>query len=965
MQRGSRIISAVLVGMILASFLVLTPTGVAAAGAPYYVGTLADDDGTNTANCGSPTNTDCSLRSALAAATSGSDWIMFRSGLSGTITLTHGTLILEQSVMISGPGADVITVSGNNEVGVFQLGVEYFSSAPPAFSFTGFTIANGNGQLGGAMYIQMVSSVTIFKMAFTNNTARDSGGAIYNRWKGTETRFLVIKDSTFNGNASLSWWSINPDESAPGGGAIFNGAYQTLSISNSTFVDNHADGKYQVGGAILTHGPTSIVNSTITGNSSFNSGGGIRNSFGTSSSEMFTKLTNTIVAGNTVTISDQTGRDITGQYTGDNNLIGAIHQAGRLAGSNNLIGMNPALGTLGYYGGTTQTVPLLPGSPAIATGVYRDTFPQVDQRGLAREGHVDMGAFQARDFSITMIAGDQQSTTAGTDFSEPFVVSVASPHGEPVAGGLVTFSGPATGAGIQGSPLAVIGADGRAEQMLTANNAVGAYEVQANIGAAGAVSYSLENTDSTPPVTTASAKKADKSIYVSGAWTSQAVTVTLSSTDLETEVAQILYSIDGGAPQTYQNPVTISSNGAHTFTYWSIDTAGNVEASQSLSINIDTTFVLETTLLEHPPAVSSSRRVQFSFSGSGTYPIARFQCTLDVAGFETFKTCSSPFDLANVPGGVHTFQVRAVDTDGNIDATPATYTWTIDPVPPDTALLSTPPSPSDSSSASFTFSGSDNLEVAGFQCALDGADFSACASPLTLSGLGGGSHTLQVRAVDTAGTADPTPASYTWTVDIGPPETTLLTTPASISNVTSAAFTFSGSDGGGIARFECSLDGAAFATCSSPVYLTGLSNGAHSFEVRAVDTSGEIDPTPERYTWTIDSVAPETTLLTQPAAITNSAAASFTFSGSDASSLTFECKLDSAAFAPCSSSAQYSGLSAGAHTFQVRATDAAGNVDATPASFSWTIDTTAPETTISGAPSAVSASNAATFTFTG
>ncbi len=97
---------------------------------------------------------------------------------------------------------------------------------------------------------------------------------------------------------------------------------------------------------------------------------------------------------------------------------------------------------------------------------------------------------------------------------------------------------------------------------------------------------------------------------------------------------------------------------------------------------------------------------------------------------------------------------------------------------------------------------------------------------------------------------------------------------------------------------------------------------------------------------TPDTTAPETMLGATPANPDTSPFANFTFSGSDnvtpAASLTFQCSLDGAAFSACVSPQFYSGLANGSHTFQVRAHDAAGNFDLTPAAFTWTIDSTPP-----------------------
>jgi len=198
-----------------------------------------------------------------------------------------------------------------------------------------------------------------------------------------------------------------------------------------------------------------------------------------------------------------------------------------------------------------------------------------------------------------------------------------------------------------------------------------------------------------------------------------------------------------------------------------------------------------------------------------------------------------------------------------------------------------------------------------------------------------------VRATDQAGNTDPTPLSFTWVVDTIAPETTLLTHPPLATNQTTASFTFSGSDTGtGITTFQCSLDGAPFAACTSPWSLTGLAEGPHTFQVRAQDNAGTKDPTPESFTWYVDLTAPDTAIVTKPLSPTYGLLATFSFSATDnlTGTVTFECSLDGGAFAACVNPSTFTGLAPGGHTIAVRARDAAGNLDPSPASYAWFIN---------------------------
>jgi hypothetical protein len=176
------------------------------------------------------------------------------------------------------------------------------------------------------------------------------------------------------------------------------------------------------------------------------------------------------------------------------------------------------------------------------------------------------------------------------------------------------------------------------------------------------------------------------------------------------------------------------------------------------------------------------------------------------------------------------------------------------------------------------------------------------------------------------------------------PDTTITSSPSFTSSPT-VSFAFSSDESD--ATFECRLDEGSFEDCSSPKQYTNISYGSHTFEVRAVNGSGIADFTPAKYSWTVDNV-PETTIDSGPSGYVRSTSASFSFSSPPESGTTrFECKRDTAtSFTTCRSPQNYSSLSQGNHTFQVRAINTAGKPDPYPASRSWFVDTVAPKGTI-------------------
>ncbi|MGC2234761.1 MAG: choice-of-anchor Q domain-containing protein [Pyrinomonadaceae bacterium] len=183
---------------------------------------------------------DCSLREAIAAANaSGSpeleNVIIFNPAVfnaAQTITLTLGELQINNSGIFSiqGTGSNLLTISGNNSSRVFYI------TGGATVTLSNLKITGGNG----------------------TGTFSDAGGGIYNN----------------NSTLSLTNSVVTANTASFGAGGIYN-TFGTLDINNSTVSNNSAG---NIGGGVYNNnaGRMSVVNSTFTGNSSFN-GGGIHN----------------------------------------------------------------------------------------------------------------------------------------------------------------------------------------------------------------------------------------------------------------------------------------------------------------------------------------------------------------------------------------------------------------------------------------------------------------------------------------------------------------------------------------------------------------------------------------------------------------------------------------------------------------------------------------------------------------
>jgi RNA polymerase sigma factor (sigma-70 family) len=181
----------------------------------------------------------------------------------------------------------------------------------------------------------------------------------------------------------------------------------------------------------------------------------------------------------------------------------------------------------------------------------------------------------------------------------------------------------------------------------------------------------------------------------------------------------------------------------------------------------------------------------------------------------------------------------------------------------------------------------------------------------------------------------PPPPPPTTAPDTVAPTVTITSGPSAVTSTDSVDVVF-GADEPGV-TFSCSTDGANPVPCRSPVSLTKLASGLHRFSVLGTDPAGNSSPW-VTVTWRFvppDTTPPTATITSGPTGTMSSTSATFAFVANEAPA-TFECSLDGAAFSSCVSPAAYVQLALGAHSFAVRAKDAAGNVGAS-ATAKWTV----------------------------
>ena len=353
-----------------------------------------------------------SLRDAITAADTANSMavINFADGLTGVLKLSSLLPDLTGNVIVVGPGANLLTIDARQTTAIiFQIPLG--STA----TISGLTLTNA---LAGNEAVNNSGVATIFNCVISGNF----GDGIHNNGTLTLTGATVSGNQLGVSNDAGAETIVGSTISGNFASGVENSDSGTLTIIGSTISGNTGNSG---GGIQANAGHLTVVNSTIAGNSADNNGGGIDAAFGSYLTVIDSTISgNSAAAGggvyqgsgytvylNGTIVAANSGGDLGVEsgflLSGSHDLIGDGSDGGMLASSQSgttLSPLNPHLSPLGFFGGPTQTMALLQGSPAFGNGAdfpIQDTggndITSTDQRGITRpqSNSFDIGAFQS------------------------------------------------------------------------------------------------------------------------------------------------------------------------------------------------------------------------------------------------------------------------------------------------------------------------------------------------------------------------------------------------------------------------------------------------------------------------------------------------------------------------------------------------------------------------------------------
>jgi hypothetical protein len=429
----------------------------------------------------------------------------------------------------------------------------------------------------------------------------------------------------------------------------------------------------------------------------------------------------------------------------------------------------------------------------------------------------------------------------------------------------------------------------------------------------------------------------------------------------------------------YSITTSALGSGVHSITAKATDAAGNESpASGALSVTIDTTAP-NTTITASPsdPSPDTSPTFEFSSTEGGS----TFACQLDGGGY---SACTSPKTYAGpVPDGSHTFEVRATDPAGNTDASPASYTWTIDTGAPDvlTITASDPDSPANDNNPKIKGTAeagstvklyTNNTCSSAVAATGTAADF---ASPgLTVAVSDNSSTTFYATATDAAGNVSACSSGFTYVEDSTDPNDPTnvqssdhtVSDPSNDDTITMTWTAATDPGGSGVDGYAYVFNTTSTPTCDATKDLEegvttvtsgSLANGTHYFHICTVDNAGNwtstvtagpyiIDTTPPAPPSTPDLAAGSDTGSSSSDDVTNDTTPTFTGTaeaGSTVKIYSDDVQVGSGTATGGNYSITTSALGNGVHSITAKATDAAGNTSSASGALSVTIDTLDPD----------------------
>ncbi len=434
-------------------------------------------------------------------------------------------------------------------------------------------------------------------------------------------------------------------------------------------------------------------------------------------------------------------------------------------------------------------------------------------------------------------------------------------------------------------------------------------------------------------------------------------------------------------------------SGTYRFEVYANDSVTNTSTTVSHVWTVDVTPP-KAAIEAGPPALAASLDATFALSCDE--PGCTLECALrDGAGqpLGPPAPCTSPWTVSLPADGTYTLAVTARDGLGNVDPTPATWTWTADTTPPTTAVSSgCPTGPTNDLAPAFQFAcddGAPGSTPCTFTCRVDntalppgeGAEYDGPCDPTQTIVLthGDGDYVLTVHATDAAGNTDPLGAACTIPVDTAPPTATFTSTPGHVTNEADPSFDFTCDDPPCTFTCEVALSAGNVLKTEpcAPGYQPSVNFDASlRLTVTATDAAGNTGDAPAYqavWVWTRDTVPPEAAIIAgcPDTGASGDPTPSFDLAcPGEAAPCTYTCTLTDGDTGqevyegPCASGQPVGGGAPlpgdGPYELRVVATDAAGNTSAAGALggeaanvCAWELDTLPPDGVITSGPPAL------------